>query len=323
VREFGFELSLCARLEAEREAIVARQLGAGVEQPGGRVLDTVVVEPGPEFEERAAIAAEELPRIAIEADVGAGRFRRVTAAVDARPDRARAVAERAAEAGFWELDRRRGHLCARQVARYPERWFDELLGIENKPDLGTPGELEDQLRTDASLGVVDRAVLATESFVTGAHLNRIPEAVGVWRYSPERDDLEVVREPAALPVDRHGVELLERHPGRDEIAVVSPEAKARARRRIAERAYGKGWRTFALPGCAEATAGERDGASVPYCEWKGRIVDPAGECGPGCPGFEAAEAPAAEPAAERDARTPWIADPDGRQRSQSGLDRFG
>lgn len=328
--EFGFELSLCARLEAEgvpalggRDAIVARQLGAGVAAPGGRVLDVVAVDSGPDFADRTAITAEHIPKEAIEADLGPGRARRVTDAFDARPDRARAIAEHAAEIGFLELERRSGHLHARQVARYPTDWFGEIVGIENKPDLGRPGALEEQLRTDVSLGVVDRVVLATESYVTGAHRNRIPEQVGIWRVDPDDGSVTMLREAEPLPVSEPGVEVLDREPGRASIEVVDPEAIAQARRRIAERAYGKGWRTFSFPACAEVDATERNGASLPECRWKGRIVDPANECGEDCPGFEPGSAPAIDQAAERDAASPWVAEPDGRQRRQAGLDRFG
>ncbi|AGN02715.1 hypothetical protein L593_13880 [Salinarchaeum sp. Harcht-Bsk1] len=329
MREFGFELSLCARLEARgvptldgKDAIVARQLGAGVANPGGRVLDAVLVEPGPAFDDRAAITPERIPASVIDADLGPGRSRRVTDAFDVRPDRARSIAEHAAEIGVLELDRRSGHLHARQVARYPDRWFDRLVGIENKPDLGTPGALEEQLRIDVSLGVADRIVLATESYVTGAHRNRIPDDVGIWRFDPEADELVVIREAALLPAGEPGVEVLERQAGRAEIEVVDPDAKARARRRIAERAYGKGWRTFSFPECEQGTTRNRHGASLPWCAWKDRVVDPASECGPDCPGFEPADAPVVDGQTERMRASPWVAEPEGRKRRQTGLDRY-
>ena len=323
VSEFAFELELCATLEVERDAVVARQLGGGVAVPGGRVLDAVLVEPGPSFDERAAITDETIPADAIDADLGPGKFRPVTDAINARPDRARSVAERAAEVGFVELDRRCGRQCARQVARYPSDWFVDIVGVENKPDLGSPGALRDQLRTDVSLGLLDRVVLATGSYVTDAHRNRIPDDVGIWRYHRDERRLEVVREPRRLPTDDYGVELLERHPGRADVAVVTPSAKASARRRIAERAYGKGWRTFELPPCDRISAGTCHGAAcLPQCAWKDRIVRPASECGPDCAGFEPADPPSVDRRSERAARTPWVADPPGRQRTQTGLDRF-
>ncbi|PSP75620.1 hypothetical protein BRC81_14630 [Halobacteriales archaeon QS_1_68_20] len=331
--EFAFELALCARLEADREGVVARQLGAGVERPGNRVVDVLVVEPGSRFDERTRLPPERIPDATVESEVGPGRARYWKDAFDCHPERAERAVERAVDIGFFERERRGGREYVRQVARYPD-WFGRLIGIENKPDLGDPGDLEAQLRKDVSLGVLDAAVLATESHVTGAHLNRIPDEVGVWRvHSSGRDgvasaegdvEIEVVREPAPLNVDGPGVELLEEHPGRTEIAVVDADRKARARRRLAERAYGKGWRTYDFPDCAEVEPANVAGSDgLPYCAWKGRLVDAAAECGPDCPGYADAEPPDVDLDAERAARSSWNRDPEGRARRQAGLDRFG
>ncbi len=354
MREYAFESALCARLE-RTERVVARQVGGGVCRPGGRVLDTVVVDPGPAFDRRARITDGAIPTAAIESDVGVGRYRRAAPAFDCSSERAREVAARAVRRGFFETERGdepgpderlRPTARVRQVARYPD-WFSRVVAVENKPDLDRPGELRRQLRLDVALGVVDRVVLATASHVTGAHLNRIPDPVGVWRYehsegaaAPDRDAsaaadvtdglappaVEVVREPEPLPVGESGVELLHERPGETEIAVVDPAEKARARRRIAERAYGKGFRPSAdeFPSCEHAEEGAIDGArGLPYCAWKGRIVDPGRECGPSCAGHEEAAPPAVDPETERDRRTAWVRDPDGVAREQSGLDRFG
>ncbi len=330
--EFAFELALCAALEERRDAIVARQLGASVADPGGRILDVVLVEPGPQFDRRTALPPETIPDAVIEADVGVGRWTPIRDAFDCHPDRARRVVERAVEIGFLERERRDGRDCVRQIARYPD-WAGRIVGIENKPDLGTPGDLTDQLRTDVSLGLVDSAILATESYVTGAHLNRIPEEVGVWRVRRDGSDgsaavpsVEVIRDPTPLSVEKAGVEPLATHPGRTDVAIVSAADKRHARRRLAERAYGKGWRTFDVPACAacDATsAATAPSATLPHCTWKGRIVDATSECGPACPGYESATAPDIDLPGERDARTPWNADPDRVRRRQSGLDRFG
>ena len=323
--EFAFELELCATLEERRDGIVARQLGASVTNPGGRIVDVVCVEPGPAFDDRVELADEAIPDAAIESAVGPGRARFVKDAFDCHPETARRATEHALEIGFFEGERRHGREYVRQVARYPD-WFGRLVGIENKPDLGRPGDLEAQLRTDVSLGVVDEAILATESYVTRAHLNRIPEEVGVWRVHRDGDgppEIDVIREPTALPVDEPGIEPLETHPGRTDVAVVSSAEKARARRRLAERAYGKGWRTFAFPGCRACVADDSTGATLPFCSWNGRIVDAGAECGPGCEGYDPGNEPDVDLKAERDRRTPWVADPAGKKRRQTGLDRFG
>ncbi len=332
--EFAFELAVCARLEADREGVVARQLGAGVEAPSNRVVDVVVVEPGPEFDERTRLTPARIPDAAVESAVGPGRARYWKDAFDCHPERAERAVDRAVEVGFFERERRGGREYVRQVARYPD-WFGRLVGIENKPDLGDPGDLEAQLRKDVSLGLLDAAVLATGSHVTGAHLNRIPEEVGVWRVrdgelggsagsGPGDVDIEVIREPAPLDSGGPGVELLAERPGESEIALVDADEKARARRRLAERAYGKGWRTYDFPACGEVESGFVAGADgLPYCAWKGRLVDPASECGADCPGHDPADAPEVDLTAERAANSPWDPDPEGGARRQAGLDRFG
>ncbi len=318
--EYAFEVALCSHLESVTDWVLARQLGAGVAVPGTRVVDVVGVEPGPGFDDRAAVSAASLPPAAIEATVGAGEARFWKDAFpDASDGAARRAIDRAVDAGFFEVERRGGREFVRQTARYPDDWFARLVGVENKPDLGSPGGLERQLRTDVSLGVFDAVVLATESYVTRAHLNRIPDEVGVWRFDPEAGEREVVHDPTPLPTDDWGVEPGERRPLRWDVRVVSPEAKARARRRVAERAYGKGWRPTELPPCARA-ATTPDGR--PRCSEFDRVVDPGSECGPDCPAFEAADPPETDPAALRDARTPWVADPEGVRRRQAGLDRF-
>ncbi|MFC7156601.1 DUF5787 family protein [Halomarina halobia] len=323
MREFAFETALCARLESEG-CLVSRQLGVGTR--GRRVLDALLVEPGPDFDARTRITPERIPDAAIEADVGTGRARYWKDCFDCHPDRARSAVERACEVGFFERERRSGRTYVRQTVRYPN-WFSRLVGIENKPDLGRPGDLETQLRKDVSLAVVDEIVLATESYVTRAHLNRIPEPVGVWRVRGEAGAYEVVREPTPLPVRGAGVEVLEERPSRTKVRVVSAGEKARLRRRLAERAYGKGWRV-PFPDCPHVEDRPIAGVGgIPYCTREGRVVGPADPCacaeGEGGSGEdESDEAPDVDLDARRDEHSPWVRDPAGVRREQVGLDRF-
>ena len=326
MHEWAFEQRLCARLES-RGALVARQLGAGVAAPGNRVVDALVVETGPGFEARAALTDAAIPGPVLDADLGAGRARYWKDAVrglDVHPDRARGAVDRAVEVGALEAERRNGRLYVRRAARYPGDWFAGLTAVENKPDLGRPGELEVQLRTDVSLALVDRVVLATASHVTRAHLNRLPDPVGVWRFLTDTGQVEVVREAEQLPVDEPGIELLERRPGRDVVEVVGPDAKTRARRRLAERAYGKGWRPSGHAGCANARVESIDGvAGLTGCGRYDRLVDPATDCGEGCSAYEPADPPSYDRATLRDRTSPWVVDPAGRARRQGSLDAFG
>ena len=328
--EFRFELALCAALESP-ERVVSRQLGAGIERPGGRIVDVCLLEPGPAFAERTAITPERLPgpvvEAAIEGRLGPGRATSIREALDCSPSHARGVAEAAADAGFLELERREGRLAARTTTRYPTDWVGDLVAVENKPDLGTPGDLEAQLRYDAALGLFDRVVLATASYVTRAHLNRIPDAVGVWRFDPDTGEREVVREPTPLAPTEPGVEIRAEHPLRSDVSLVSPAAKARKRRRVAERAYEKGWRPDP-PACAHATLTD-DGR--PRCAHFDRIVNPGRECGPTCEAYESVgrvgdgDGDRGDTLATlRDERSAWVASPEGpAPRRQSGLDRFG
>jgi hypothetical protein len=316
VQEFAFELALCAHLESEQETVLSRQLGTQVH--GRRVMDVVCVEPGEEFEERAAITSEQIPPLAIESDVGPGTARYWKDAFDCHPDTAERVIERAVEVGFFERERRTGRTYLRQTVRYPD-WYDTIVGIENKPDLGKPGDLQTQLLTDVKLGLVDEVVLATESYVTGAHRNRIPDSVGVWRFDPDTREREVLREAEPLPTGDAGIEILDRSSSRAEVQVASAAAIERARRRVAERAYAKGWRTYDLPSCGTV---DPDDAGVPYCPWKGRVVRPVEECGPECGGHSAADPPDLDLDALRAEKSPYRPDPDGRQRRQAGLDSF-
>lgn len=335
VSEFAFELQLCAHLERSYP-LVSRQLGAGVHSPGGRVIDVLCVTRGPDFEARTRLTPDAIPAGVVEADIGVGEWTRVGTAFDGPPERAHRLAEAGAEAGFLERARRGGQTVVRQAARYPGDWFGRLVGVENKPDLGAPGALESQLRTDVSLGVLDEVWLATESYVTRAHLNRIPDEVGVWRVNfdgdepgsetdPESDagPVEVVREATPLDSDGPGIELLASHPGHVDVAVATGDEIRRQRRRMAERAYGKGWRTYAMPSCVNAEAGSRCGASgLPYCAFKDRLVDAAGECGADCLGYEHAPAPDVDHDGERARRSAWNPDPERVARTQAGLDRF-
>ena len=323
MREFPFELALCAHLESTEGAVVGRQLGSGIE--GARVIDVALVYPGPEFAERTAITAGTIPLAAVEAEVGVGEARPLAEAFPDTSRRwARGTVEAAVEAGFLERERRGGREYVRQTVRYPD-WFDRIVGVENKPDLDRPGDLELQLRKDVSLGLFDEVVLATASHVTGAHLNRIPREVGVWRFDPETGERRVVREPTSLDADGPGVEVLDSFPARTDVRPAAPAEKARQRRRLAERAYGKGWRVPAesFPDCAACASGERFGAgALPDCTWKDRLVDPSRECGPSCSGYDPADPPAADVRGARARNSPWEPDPAGRARRQAGLDRF-
>lgn len=317
MREYGFELALCAHLERASDCLVSRQLGASTR--GKRVVDILQVEPGLEFDARAAITPHTIPERAIEANVGPGRARYWRDVFDGHLDSDRAAMERAVDVGFLERKRRNGRTYIRQTARYPD-WFGRLRGVENKPDLDAPGELTLQLQRDVSLAALDEVILATESHVTGAHLNRLPDAVGVWRFDPQTEERKVIREPTPLDATGPGLEILASHPGRAEVRPVTAMEKTQLRRRLAERAYGKGWRTWDLPACANCVP---DVDGLPHCAHHDRLIHPAEACSPDCPGHDPADPPEVDRDAARAQRSLWVADPPGRVRRQASLDRFG
>jgi hypothetical protein len=328
VREFGFEMALCARLEAGGR-LVSRQLGASTR--GRRVVDAVIVEPGPAFDERARLMSATIPAAAIDADVGPGRARFWKDCFDRGsipPERAREVVERGVEIGFFERERRGGRTYLRQAARYPEEWFGRLIGVENKPDLDRPGDLRTQLRRDVSLAALDAVILATESYVTGAHRNRIPPEVGIWRVDADVEggtvDREVVREPTPLPVEEPGLEIDERRPARTDVEPVTAAEKARLRRTIAEHAYGKGWRV-AFPDCPHVVETAVAGVGgIPYCSRAGRIagrVDPC-SCTGDERGGDSHRSASIDLRGRRATHSPWVRDPEGAASKQAGLERF-
>lgn len=317
--EYGFELALCATVERETEWVVSRQHGGAVADPGSRIVDVVGLVPGPAFDDRAAITDRTIPPAAVAAEVGVGRARRPERVFDCHPERREEAVEAALDCGFLASEHDGTERRVRQTTRYPEGWVDELVAVENKPALDRPGDLRAQLRLDASLALFDRVVLATATHVTGAHRNRVPESVGIWEFDPETGERTVVRSAARLPVDEPGVEPGEAHDGRTAVTVVSPEEKAARRRVVAERAYGKGWRPSSYPACARC---EPDDDGLPYCAAYDRVVAPGSDCGDDCPRREPAEPPAVDADGLREARTPWVRDPPGTSRRQTGLDQF-
>ena len=312
MREFDFELAVCAGLEREGR-LVARQLAGGIH--GSRVMDTVIVEPGAEFDDRRRLTSETIPPRLLEADIGPGTAKRPQNTVGGS-GYARGAIEAGIDCGYLTRERRGGQEYIRATTRYPDRWFEGLVGIENKPDLDRPGELELQLRKDVSLALFDEVWLATASHVTGAHLNRIPAEVGVWRVDPATGDRTTVREATRLDPNSGGIEILETHPGHTEVRPVSSEEKRQYRRRIAERAYGKGWRV-PFPDCPHVE--ERAIAGVDglaYCTKQERFVRPADGCDSGGRG------PEVDIDVRRAEHSPWVRDPAGARDRQVGLDRY-
>jgi len=317
--EGAFELQLCAHMERVRTAVVARQIGASPLRDRRRIIDIVSVAPGPAFEVRSQIGPAAIPEELIRAEIPTGRAVPAGQCLSIDPPYRETVLEAGAAAGYIECDRRAGRTYIRRTVAYPSDWFGPILAIENKPDLNRPGALTDQLRFDLSLAVADRVVIATASSVTGAHLNRIPAAVGVWEFEPAAGALTVHREPDALPVATPAMVPTDQQSDHTKLRPVTVEQKQRLRRQIAERAYGRGWRRFPLVGCAHF---HLDDAAAPRCTELERPIDPTHTCGTHCPYFTEASPPTDIRGQVRAQRTPWEPDVDGFAREQSRIGEF-
>ncbi len=297
MKEFGFELRVCAWAERAWDGgeipLVARQLGTK-----RRRWDTVVCETTHEGLDRRAPFGEErldsdLLFVARNAPSSWAYYR------EALPDPGypwryvRDAIHRAADRGFLETRKRSGRIELRRRYRYPE-WFDRLVAIENKPDLDAAAAraLADQLRHDVALGLADEVWVATESTgdsVEPALLEAIPVEVGILAVS-EEFDVDVVWNPRTLPSTSWGTRILEL-PDDDRSAARFEYADAKWKRRkrleIAERAYERGWRSYAetmRPDCRQFELRDPEGP-FPYCAEKGR-PQTAAECSGRCPAFE-------------------------------------
>uniref|UniRef100_UPI00037A16AF DUF5787 family protein n=1 Tax=Halarchaeum acidiphilum TaxID=489138 RepID=UPI00037A16AF len=268
--EFGFELRVCAWAErywepadADSHALVARQLGTQ-----RRRWDTIVVEADPDaLRARAAFGADELDPDLL--DVVRHAPASWTFYRDALPDPGypwryvREAIHRASARGVLEERKRGNRIEIRRIAPYPD-WVRRIVAIENKPDLDAAAarDLADQLERDVALGLADEVWVATRADATRALVTEMPSAAGVLSFdapasSEASDEAEAARatrdpsmdadvawHPRALDPDATGVRVTE-HGDPTAFEYVAPAEKRGTRRRIAERAYGRGWRAYA------------------------------------------------------------------------------
>ncbi len=307
MKEFGFELRVCAwaerRWPPDRDddpvALVARQLGTR-----RRRWDTVVVETTRGALDRRAPFGDErldsdLLHVARNAP-GAWDYYRDALPHPGYPWRyVREAVHRAADRGFVETRKRDNRIELRRRYRYPD-WVDRVVAIENKPNLDAAAAraLSGQLEHDVALGLADEVWLATEATgadVEPALLEAIPVEVGILAVSEYADgwSADVVWNPRTLAVDGPGTRIQERPAGGDADASTArfeyadPEWKRDKRLEIAERAYERGWRSYAetmRPDCRHFRLRDPAGP-FPWCAAKGR-EQTAAECTQGCGAFE-------------------------------------
>jgi len=285
--EFGYELLVCryAELawhpsEGPRPAVVSRQLGTQ-----RRRWDTVVIEVDPAaFARRRAFGDRTIDSDLLHVVQGAPAewawYR------DALPDPGypwryvRQAVHRAAGRDLIETRRDGNRIEIRRMRPYPD-WVERVVAVENKPDLDASAAdgLADQLEHDVETGLADEAWLATETTgerVEPALLREIPVEAGVlatdFSAGVDADAADVAWHPSDLsPVEGER---------RD------PETET-LRLEIAERAYGKGWRSYPdtmRPDCRHFELRREGLALVPYCAAKEKVPT-ARECSGSCTEF--------------------------------------
>jgi len=307
VKEFGFELRVCAwaerRWPPDRDddpvALVARQLGTR-----RRRWDTVVVETTREsLEARAPFGEERLDsdllHVARNAP-GSWAYYRDALPHPGYPWRyVREAVHTAADRGFVETRKRDNRIELRRRYRYPD-WVDRVIAIENKPDLDAAAAraLSDQLEHDVALGLADEVWLATQATgadVEPALLEATPVEVGILAVSegPNGWRADVVWNPRTNDVTAPGTRILDRPDGGAADASAArfeyadPDWKHDKRLEIAERAYERGWRSYAetmRPDCRHFRLRDPAGP-FPWCAAKDR-EQTAAECTQGCREFE-------------------------------------
>lgn len=301
--EFTFELLVCRWAElawppeeadSDRSFVVSRQLGTQ-----RRRWDTVVIE----CDRDALARRREFGERALDSDllhVVRDAPATWTFYQDALPNPGypwryvREAVHRAAGRDLIEKRKRGRRIQIRRKRPYPD-WVRRIIAIENKPDLDASAAraLSDQLEHDVTTALADEVWLATTRTgqrVEPALLEDFPVDVGVLTFDldaaesgSERgpglaigaDDATVDWYPSSLPTGKDGDRF-------------SAREKQLRRQRIAERAYGKGWRSFRdtmRPDCRHFELERAGRALLPTCAAKGRCQS-AAECSGSCPEFE-------------------------------------
>jgi len=307
--EFGFELQVCQWAEHHwppggergRPVIVARQLGTK-----GRRWDTVIVECDPEgLAARARFGERRLDSDLLDvvryAPAEWAWYRDALPEPDYPWRYVREAVDRAADRGL--IDRRRdgGRVELRRRWPYPD-WVERIVAIENKPDLDASAArvLVDQTEHDVALALANEvwiATAATDRCVEPVLLENTPVEAGILVVDGNTrgaDAASAVWQPRSLPVGEPGTRILDRPDGGRHDAsacrfeYADPGWKADKRLEIAERAYERGWRSYAdsmRPDCRHFELRPQEAVARPFCAAKGRPQTP-GECSGGCEEFE-------------------------------------
>ena len=240
--EFSYELQVCRWAElawppdepATAPHIVARQLGTKQ-----RRWDTVVVEVDP----KAVAARHQFGDCELDSDllhIVRNAPAEWTWYRDALPDPGypwryvREAIHRAAARGVINKRKHGNRIQIKRIAAYPD-WVSRLIAIENKPDLDASAarQLADQLDHDVESGLADEVWVATQQTgrqVEPALLESLPVEAGIL--TTDFDD--------GVDADSASVEW---YPSR--LSTASDDKGQQDKRlELAERAYGRGWRSY-------------------------------------------------------------------------------
>ena len=285
--EFAFELCVCQWAErewtparADSVVLVARQLGTQY-----RRWDTLVLECDPEgLAARGAFGID-----AFDSDQ--------LHVLRHAPDEWTFYRDALPDPGYpWRYVRESIHELADRDALDSRKRGRRIVAIENKPDLTASAarDLAGQLERDVALGLADEVWVATAA--TGEPVEPIlladfPPEAGVLTVHIGTGTAETVWEPRSLDADGVGTRITDR-PDDDYSAArfdyVDPDWKAGKRRAIAERAYERGWRSYAdtmRPDCRHFQLRADETGVSPYCVAKERTPTQH-ECRAGCGSFE-------------------------------------
>jgi len=302
--EFVFELQVCQWAERfwppDRARcdpiVVARQLGTK-----RRRWDTIVIEADPDaLRKRARFGHARLDSNLL--DVLQYAPEEWAWYRDVLPDPGypwryvRESIHRAAGRDILKTRTRGNRLQIRRRWPYPD-WVKRIVAIENKPDLDASAArvLGEQLQRDVAVGLADEVWVATaddEGEPTRALLEDIPVEAGIVLV--DEADADVLWQPRSLSPDEPGTRIEQRPDGGDRDAsaarfsYVDPDWKRAKRLAIAERAYERGFRSYAetmRPDCRHFELRDVPAGFLPYCGAK-ECHQTASACHGGCREYE-------------------------------------
>ncbi len=289
--EFIFELVMCQWAERhwpptgtrdpDTALVVARQLGTR-----GRRWDTIVIEADRELlRQRALFGPQELDsdllHVVRHAPESWAWYK------DALPNPGypwryvRETIHEAADRGILKTRRNGNKIEIRRIGPYPN-WVSRIVAIENKPDLDASAAraLRGQVEKDTNLALADEVWVATNQTgesVEPALLERMPVEVGILTL--DFPDARVEWYPSSLPITEAGTTAK----GNE----MSAETKAKKRLALAERAYARGWRSYAdtmRPDCSHFELKHEAETWLPWCAAK-EVFPTRVACSGSCPKF--------------------------------------